>query len=60
MKLLWSKLVSVTMDGSLNLTGKNVGLLNFHDKTPDTDPLAEEKEINNVVPVKLNVSYSTV
>ena len=41
-KLPWSKLVNVTTDGSLNLTGKNVGLLRriqnkVKDENPDQD-----------------------
>lgn len=39
MKLLWSKLANVTMDGSLNLTGKNVGLLKrIQDKVKEENP----------------------
>ncbi|XP_067940656.1 general transcription factor II-I repeat domain-containing protein 2A-like [Watersipora subatra] len=42
MKLLWSKLINVTTDGSPNLTGKNVGLLRriqnkVKDENPDQD-----------------------
>lgn len=39
MKLPWSKLVNVTTDGSLNLTGKNVGLLRrIQDKVKNENP----------------------
>uniref|UniRef100_A0A4W6C4E0 DUF4371 domain-containing protein n=1 Tax=Lates calcarifer TaxID=8187 RepID=A0A4W6C4E0_LATCA len=39
MKLLWSKLANITMDGSLNLTGKNVGLLKrIQDKVKEENP----------------------
>lgn len=42
MKLPWSKLINVTTDGSLNLTGKKVGLLRriqnkVKDENPDRD-----------------------
>ena len=39
MKLPWSKLASVTTDGSSNLTGKNVGLLKrIQDKVKEENP----------------------
>ena len=38
-KLPWSKLVNVTMDGSPNLTGKNIGLLKrLQDKMKEENP----------------------
>lgn len=44
MKLPWSRLISVTTDGSPNLTGKNAGLLRriqneVQDENPDQDAL---------------------
>ena len=43
MKLPWSKLANVTMDGSPNLTGKHVGLLKrIQDKVKDGNP---EKDV---------------
>ena len=39
MKLPWSKLANVTTDGSPNLTGKNVGLLNrLQEKVKEENP----------------------